>query len=151
MSAGAAHIFHAARQNLVLGSYIGLSARMARRLEMLGLDDTAIGRTAKNKRLLIIRNLRLSHDYEIFGGKSDGFTHMALIPIVSYGEHWGVITLFGRGPYRPGKLRVDLLEQFGEQLGAALVLGRKMRSTANSLENARALMDAMERYSTYYT
>ncbi len=143
MSAGAAHIFHAARQNLVLGSYIGLSARMARRLEMLGLDDTAIGRTAKNKRLLIIRNLRLSHDYEIFGGKSDGFTHMALIPIVSYGEHWGVITLFGRGPYRPGKLRVDLLEQFGEQLGAALVLGRKMRSTANSLENARAFLGSL--------
>jgi len=143
MSAGAAHIFHAARQNLVLGSYIGLSARMARRLETLGLDDTAIGRTAKNKRLLIIRNLRLSHDYEIFGGKTDGFTHMALIPIVSYGEHWGVITLFGKGPYRPGKLRVDLLEQFGEQLGAALVLGRKMRSTANSLENAKTFISSL--------
>lgn len=143
MSAGAVHIYHAARQNLVLGSYIGLSARMARRLETLGLDDTAIGRTARNKRLLIIRNLRLSHDYEIFGGKSDGFTHMALIPVVSNGHHWGVITLFGRGTYKPGKLRVDLLEQFGEQLGAALVFGRKMRSTANSLENSRAFLGSL--------
>jgi len=143
MSAGAAHIFHAARQNLVLGSYIGLSARMARRLETLGLEDTAIGRTARNKRLLIIRNLRLSHDYEIFGGRTEGFTHMALIPIVSNGQHWGVITLFGRGPYRPGKLRVDLLEQFGEQLGAALVFGRKMRYTANSLENTRAFLGSL--------
>jgi CheY-like chemotaxis protein len=143
MSAGAAHIFHAARQNLVLGSYIGLSARMARRLETLGLDDTAIGRTARNRRLLIIRNLRLSHDYEIFGGRTEGFTHMALIPIVSNGQHWGVITLFGRGPYRPGKLRVDLLEQFGEQLGAALVFGRKMRFTANSLENSRAFLGSL--------
>ena len=83
MAGGAIHIFHAARQNLVLGSYMGLSARMARRLETLGLEDTAIGRTIRNKRLLIIRNLRLSQDYEIFGGKADGFTHMALIPIVS--------------------------------------------------------------------
>jgi CheY-like chemotaxis protein len=143
MSAGAVHILHAARQNLVLGSYIGLSARMARRLETLGLEDTAIGRTASNKRLLIIRNLRLSHDYEIFGGKREGFTHMALIPIVSNGEHWGVITLFGKGPYKPGKLRVDLLEQFGEQLGAALVFGRRMRSTANSLESARAFLGSL--------
>jgi CheY-like chemotaxis protein len=143
MSAGAVHIYHAARQNLVLGSYIGLSARMARRLETLGLEDTAIGRTAKNRRLLIIRNLRLSHDYEIFGGKSDGFTHMALIPIVSNGEHWGVISILGKGPYHPGKLRVDLLEQFGEQLGAALVLGRRMRFTINSLENARSFISSL--------
>jgi CheY-like chemotaxis protein len=143
MSGGAIHIFHAARQSLVLGSYMGLSARMARRLETLGLEDTAIGRTIRNKRLLIIRNLRLSQDYELFGGKADGFTHMALIPIVSDGEHWGVVTIFGRGPYKPGKLRVDLLEQFGEQLGVALVLGRKMRNTSTSLENARSFISSM--------
>lgn len=143
MSAGAVHIYHAARQNLVLGSYIGLSPRMARRLETLGLEDTAIGRTARNKRLLIIRNLRLSHDYEVFGGKTEGFTHMALIPIASFGEQWGVISILGKGSYQPGKLRVDLLEQFGEQLGSALVLGRRMRSTINSLENSRAFISSL--------
>lgn len=143
LSGGATHIFHPARQNLVLSSFIGLSARMARRLETLNLDETAIGRTAKNKRLLIIRNLRLSRDFEVFGGKADRFTHMAFIPIISNGEHWGVVTLFGKGNYIPGKLKVDLLEQFGEQLGSALVLGRRMRAVATSLKNTKALMSSL--------
>ena len=82
----------------------------------------------------------MSRDFEIFGGKADGFTHMAFIPVISNGEHWGVVTLFGKGHYIPGKLKVDLLEQFGEQLGAALVLGRRMRAVATSLKNTKALM-----------
>jgi len=143
MSAGIIHIYHRARQNLVLGSYTGLSARLVRRLETVDFGDTAIGRTARNKRLLIIRNLRLSPDYEAFGGKSEGFTYLALIPIISEGEHWGVITLFGRGNYHPGQLQVDLLEQFGEQLGAALVLGRQMRTTQSSLDSMKALIGAL--------
>ncbi len=143
MSAGAIHIFHTARQNMVLGSYNGLSARLARRMETLELDQTAIGRTAKNKRLLIIRNLRFSPDYEFFGGRIDKFTHAALIPVISEGEHWGVASLFGKGAYRPGKLKVDLLEQFGEQLGAALVLGRRMRTTLTSADNMKALLNSL--------
>jgi hypothetical protein len=143
MAGGTIHVFHRARENLVLGSYKGLSARLARRLETIDLGDTAIGRTARNKRLLIIRNLRLSPDYELFGGKSEGFSHMALIPIISEGEHWGVITLFGKRTYRPGTLQVDLLEQFGEQLGGALVLGRRMRATQSSLDAMRGLIGSL--------
>ena len=143
LSGGAIHVFHRARESLVLGSYLGLSPRLARRLETVELGDTAIGRTAKNKRLLIIRDLRLSQDYEFFGGRQEGFSYMALIPIVSEGENWGVITLFGKGPYQPGSLQVDLLEQFGEQLGAALVLGRQVRSMQSSRENFSALLKAM--------
>ena len=140
MSGGVIHVYHRARQNLVLGSFKGLSARVVRRLETIDLGDTAIGKTARNQRLLIIRNLRLSPDYEIFGGRSEGFSYMALIPIISEGEHWGVITLFGKGGYRPGQLQVDLLEQFGEQLGAALVLGRQMRAAQSSLESMKGLI-----------
>lgn len=143
MSGGAIHIFHRARRNLILGSYRGLTARLARRLEMIEMGETAIGRTARNKRLLVIRNLRLSPDYEFFGGKTENFTYMALIPVISEGEHWGVITLFGKGGYRAGMLQVDLLEQFGEQLGAALVLGRQMRATQSSVENMRLLLSSL--------
>ncbi len=143
MSGGAIHIFHRARRNLVLGSYKGLTARLARRLETVEFGETAIGRTARNKRLLIIRNLRLSPDYEFFGGRTEGFIYMALIPVISEGEHWGVITLFGKGGYRAGMLQVDLLEQFGEQLGAALVLGRQMRATQSSVENMRSLISSL--------
>ena len=143
MAAGTIHVFHRARQNLVLGSYKGLSARLARRLETVEFGETAIGRTAKNKRLLIIRNLRLSPDYEVFGGKAEGFSYMAMIPIISEGEHWGVISLFGKGGYRPGLLQVDLLEQFGEQLGSTLVLGRRMRATQSSLESMRGLIGSL--------
>ncbi len=143
MSGGAIHIFHRARKNLVLGSYKGLTARLARRLETVEFGETAIGRTARNKRLLIIRNLRLSPDYELFGGKTEGFSFMALIPVISEGEHWGVITLFGKGGYRSGGFQVDLLEQFGEQLGAALVLGRQMRSTQSSVKNMRSLLSSL--------
>lgn len=143
MSGGAIHIFHRARKNLVLGSYKGLTARLARRLETVEFGETAIGRTARNKRLLIIRNLRLSPDYEFFGGKTEDFSYMALIPVISEGEHWGVITLFGKGVYRAGMLHVDLLEQFGEQLGAALVLGRQMRATQSSVENMRSLLSSL--------
>ena len=143
LSGGAIHVFHRARENLVLGSYMGLTARLARRLEKIEFGDTAIGRTAKNKRLLIIRDLRLSHDYEFFGGKQEGFSYMALIPIVSEGENWGVISLFGKGQYQPGSLQVDLLEQFGEQLGAALVLGRQVRNMQTARENLAFLMKTL--------
>ena len=143
MAGGAIHVFNRARQNLVLGSYKGISARLARRLETVDLGDTAIGKSARNKRLLIIRNLRLSPDYEIFGGKIDGFNYMALIPVISEGEHWGVITLFGKGGYTPGRLQVDLLEQFGEQLGSAMVLGRRMRATQSSLDNMKTLIGSI--------
>ncbi len=143
MSGGAIHILHRARQNLVLGSYKGLTARLARRLETVEFGETAIGRTARNKRLLIIRNIRLSPDFEFFGGKTEGFSYMALIPVISEGEHWGVISLLGKGGYRAGLLQVDLLEQFGEQLGAALVLGRRMRATQSSVENMRSLLSSL--------
>jgi len=143
LSGGAIHVFHRARENLVLGSYMGLSARLARRLETIEFGDTAIGRTAKNKRLLIIRDLRLSQDYEFFGGKQEGFSYMALIPITSEGENWGVISLFGKGSYQPGSLQVDLLEQFGEQLGAALVLGRQVRNMQAARENLSYLMKTL--------
>jgi CheY-like chemotaxis protein len=143
LSGGAIHVFHRAKENLVLGSYMGLTARLARRLETIEFGDTAIGRTAKNKRLLIIRDLRLSQDYEYFGGKQEGFSYMALIPIVSEGENWGVISLFGKGQYQPGSLQVDLLEQFGEQLGAALVLGRQVRNMQASKESLTYLMKTL--------
>jgi CheY-like chemotaxis protein/putative methionine-R-sulfoxide reductase with GAF domain len=142
-SGGAIHVFHKARENLVLGSYQGLSGRLARRLETIEYGDTSIGRTAKNKRLLIIRNLKVSEDYEFFGGQQDGFTYMALVPIVSEGENWGVITLFGKGGYQPGSLQVDLLEQFGEQLGAALVLGRHVRNIQSARDNLNSLVKAL--------
>jgi CheY-like chemotaxis protein len=143
MSGGSIHVFHRARGNLVLGSYKGLSARLARRLETVEMGETAIGRTARNRRLLIIRNLRLSPDYEFFGGRTEGFSYLALIPVISEGEHWGVISLLGRGVYRPGMLQVDLLEQFGEQLGASLVLGRRMRGAQASLENMRGILNSL--------
>ncbi|OGC95702.1 MAG: hypothetical protein A2W25_04085 [candidate division Zixibacteria bacterium RBG_16_53_22] len=143
LSGGTIHVFHRAKENLVLGSYMGLTARLARRLEKIEFGDTAIGRTAKNKRLLIIRDLRLSHDYEFFGGKQEGFSYMALIPIVSEGENWGVISLFGKGQYQPGSLQVDLLEQFGEQLGAALVLGRQVRNMQTARESLAFLMKTL--------
>jgi CheY-like chemotaxis protein len=143
LSGGAIHVFHRARESLVLGSYKGLSARLARRLETIEFGDTSIGRTAKNKRLLIIRDLRLSQDYEFFGGQQDGFTYMALVPIVSEGENWGVITLFGKGAYQPGSFQVDLLEQFGEQLGAALVLGRRVRNIQAARDNLSSLVKAL--------
>ena len=140
LDGGVIHVFHRAKGSLVLGSSKGLSTRLARRLETIEYGDTSIGRTAKNKRLLIIRDLRLSQDYEFFGGKQDGFTYMALVPIVSEGENWGVITLFGKGNYTPGSLQVDLLEQFGEQLGEALVLGRRVRNMQSSRDNFSALV-----------
>jgi CheY-like chemotaxis protein len=143
LSGGAIHVFHRARENLVLGSYMGLTARLARRLETIEFGDTSIGRTAKNKRLLIIRDLRLSQDYEFFGGKQEGFSYMALISIVSEGENWGVISLFGKGPYQPGSLQVDLLEQFGEQLGAALVLGRQVRNMQAARESLSQIVKAV--------
>ena len=143
MSGGAIHVFHRARGNLVLGSYKGLSARLARRMETVEMGETAIGRTARNQRLLIIRNLRLSPDYEFFGGRGEGYSYLALIPVISEGEHWGVISLMGRGIYRSGMLQVDLLEQFGEQLGASLVLGRQMRGTQASLENMRGILNSL--------
>jgi len=143
LSGGAIHVFHRARESLVLGSYKGLSARLARRLETIEFGDTSIGRTAKNKRLLIIRDLHLSQDYEFFGGQQDGFTYMALVPIVSEGENWGVITLFGKGTYQPGSFQVDLLEQFGEQLGAALVLGRRARTIQANRDNLNSLVKAL--------
>lgn len=143
MSGGSVHVFHRAKGNLVLGSYKGLSARVARRLETVEMGETAIGRTARNRRLLIIRNLRLSPDYGFFGGRAEGFSYLALIPVISEGEHWGVISLLGRGVYRPGMLQVDLLEQFGEQLGASLVLGRRMRGAQASLENMRGILNSL--------
>jgi CheY-like chemotaxis protein/putative methionine-R-sulfoxide reductase with GAF domain len=140
---GAIHVFHRAKENLVLGSFTGLSPRLARRMETIEFGDTSIGRTAKNKRLLIIRDLRLSQDYEFFGGKQDGFSYMALVPIVSEGENWGVITLFGKGAYQPGSLAVDILEQFGEQLGAALVLGRRVRTIESSRDSFNSLIKVL--------
>ncbi len=143
LSAGTIHVFHRAKENLVLGSYKGLSARLARRMENIESGSTAIGRTARNKRLLIIRNMRTSPDYEYFGGKHEGFNFMVLIPIISEGENWGVISLFGKGHPSEDMLQPDLLEQFGEQLGSALVLGRHIRGMQSSFDNMKNLLGAL--------
>jgi len=127
LNSGAIHIFHGSKNMLVMGAYRGLVPSHANRLELIEPGQTAIGRAVQNKRVLIIRDLRVSPDYGFFGGKAEGYSFLAVAPIMVEGKCWGVITLMGRKKYQRGMLDVNQLEQFGDKLGQALVLGRENR------------------------
>ena len=141
LNSGAIHIFHQAKNVLVLGSYRGLTPAHAQKLELIRPGQNAIGRTVENKRLLIIRDLRVSPDFEFFGGKSDGYSFLAVTPVMVEGECWGVITLLGRKKYHRGMLNVPQLEQFGLKLGQALVLGRENRRMTTAFNRYRNIVD----------
>lgn len=127
LNSGAIHIFHKPRNTLIMGSYRGLAPTYAKRLEQLQPGQTAIGRTIQNKRVLIIRDLRVSPDFKFFGGKIEGYSFLAVAPIIIDNDCWGVITLLGRKKYHRGMIDINMLEQFGYKLGQALALGRENR------------------------
>ncbi len=127
LNSGAIHIFHARKNKLIMGSYRGLIPSHAKRMEILEPGQTAIGRAVQNQRVLIIRDLSVSPDYGFFGGKSEGYTFLAVAPIMVDDKCWGVITLMGRQKYQKGIFTIDQLEQYGQKLGKALVLGRENR------------------------
>lgn len=127
LNSGTIHIFQRSRDILVMGAYRGLIPAHAKRLELIEPGQTAIGKAVQNKRVLIIRDLRVSPDYQFFGGRTEGYSFLAVAPVLVEGECWGVITLMGRRKYTRGMLDVDLLEQFGYKLGQALALGRENR------------------------
>jgi len=127
LNSGAIHILHKTRNMLVMGSYRGLAPSRAKKLEQLLPGETAIGRAVHNKRVLIIRDLRVSPDYRFFGGKAEGYSFLAVVPIIVDDDCWGVITLLGRKKYHRGMLNIGQLEQFGLKLGQALELGRENR------------------------
>ena len=141
LNSGAIHIFHQAKNVLVMGSYRGLTPTHAKKLELIRPGQNAIGRTVENKRLLIIRDLRVSPDFEFFGGKSEGYSFLAVTPVMVEGDCWGVITLLGRKKYHRGMLNVPQLEQFGLKLGQALVLGRENRRMSAAFNRYRNLAD----------
>jgi CheY-like chemotaxis protein len=141
LNSGTIHIHHAARNTLVMGAYRGLSPLYANKLEMIQPGQTAIGRALQNHRVLIIRDLRVSPDYDFFGGKIEGYSFLAVAPIMVENECWGVITILGRKRYERGMLDVTLLEQFGRQLGQALQVGRQNRSTAAAYARHGALIE----------
>ncbi|GEM_PF-1942886 len=127
LNSGAIHILHKARNILVMGSYRGLAPSRAKKLEQILPGETAIGRAVHNKRVLIIRDLRVSPDYRFLGGKAEGYSFLAVVPIIVDDDCWGVITLLGRKKYHRGMLNIGQLEQFGHKLGQALELGRENR------------------------
>ncbi len=141
LNSGAVHIHHSARNTLVMGAYRGLSPLYANKLELVKPGQTAIGRALQNRRVLIIRDLRISPDYEFFGGKAERYSFLAVAPIMVENECWGVITILGRKHYERGMLDVALLEQFGRQLGQALQVGRQNRAMAAAYARHRALID----------
>lgn len=141
LNSGAIHIHHAARNTLVMGAFRGLSPLYANKLELIQPGQTAIGRALQNHRVLIIRDLRVSPDYKFFGGKTEGYSFLAVAPIMVENECWGVITILGRKHYERGMLDVTLLEQFGRQLGQALQVGRQNRAMAAASARHRALID----------
>jgi CheY-like chemotaxis protein len=140
LNSGAIHIHHAARNTMVMGAFRGLSPLYANKLELIGPGQTAIGRALQNHRVLIIRDLRVSPDYDFFGGKIEGYSFLAVAPIMVENECWGVITLLGRKRYERGMLDVALLEQFGRQLGQALQVGRQNRSMSTAYARHGALI-----------
>ncbi|NLI15323.1 MAG: GAF domain-containing protein [candidate division Zixibacteria bacterium] len=144
LNSGAIHIHHAARNTLVMGAYRGLSPLYANKLELIRPGQTAIGRALQNRRVLIIRDLRVSPDYEFFGGKAEGYSFLAVAPIMVENDCWGVITIIGRKRYERGMLDIALLEQFGRQLGQALQLGKQNRAMAASYAKQRAIIDIYE-------
>jgi CheY-like chemotaxis protein len=145
LNSGAIHIHHSARNTLVMGAYRGLSPIYANKLELIQPGQTAIGRALQNKRVLIIRDLRISPDYEFFGGKAEGYSFLAVAPIMVENECWGVITLIGRKRYERGMLDISLLEQFGRQLGQALQVGRQNRQMALIHAQQNAVMGLYDR------
>ncbi len=141
LNSGAIHIYHSAKNMLVLGAYRGLSPIHASRLEMVSPGQSAIGRALQNKRVLIIRDLKLSPDFPYFGGKAEGYSFLAVSPIIVEDECWGVITLLGRKSYYRGLIEVSLLEQCGLQLGQALNIGRQNRLAAANFEKQKSIVD----------
>jgi CheY-like chemotaxis protein/putative methionine-R-sulfoxide reductase with GAF domain len=141
LNSGAIHIYHSARNTLVMGAYRGLSPLYANKLELVKPGQTAIGRALQNRRVLIIRDLRVSPDYDFFGGKAEKYSFLAVAPIMVEDECWGVITILGRKRYERGMMDVTLLEQFGRQLGQALQVGRQNRAMAAAYARHRALID----------
>lgn len=141
LNSGAIHIHHSARDTLVMGAYRGLSPLYANKLELVKPGQTAIGRALQNRRVLIIRDLRISPDYEFFGGKAERYSFLAVAPIMVETECWGVITILGRKRYERGMMDATLLEQFGRQLGQALQVGRQNRAMAAAYARHHALID----------
>ncbi len=141
LNSGAIHIYHSAKNMLVMGAYRGLSPLHASRLELVNPGQSAIGRALQNKRVLIIRDLKISPDFAFFGGKAEGYSFLAVSPILVENECWGVITLLGRKSYYRGILEVSLLEQCGLQLGQALNIGRQNRRMAANYEKQKMIID----------
>jgi len=141
LNSGAIHIYHSAKNMLVMGAYRGLSPMHASRLEMVNPGQSAIGRALQNKRVLIIRDLKISPDFAFFGGKTEGYSFLAVSPILVENECWGVITLLGRKSYYRGILEVSLLEQCGIQLGQALKIGRQNRRITANYERQKMIID----------
>lgn len=137
LNSGTIHIYHDPKNILVMGAYRGLSPSHANKLELIKPGETAIGRAVQNKRVLIIRDLRVSPDYQFFGGKAEGYSFLAVVPIMVNSDCWGIIALLGRKKYHRGMLDVGLLEQFGLKLGQALVLGRENRRMATAFNRLR--------------
>lgn len=148
LNSGAIHIFHKQRNTLIMGSYRGLTPICASKLEKLEPGQTAIGRTIQNKRVLIIRDLSVSPDYQFFGSRIEGYSFLAVAPIIVDNDCWGVITLLGRKKYHRGMLDINLLEQFGYKLGQALVLGRENRRVAST---NKTLSNLVSFYNTLFS
>lgn len=145
LNSGTIHIYHSPKSVLVMGAYRGLSPLHANKLELVKPGETAIGRTVQNKRVLIIRDLRVSPDYQFFGDKAEGYSFLAVVPIMVNSDCWGVITLLGRKKYHRGMLDVGLLERFGLKLGQALVLGRENRKIAVAFNRLRNIIEFYNR------
>jgi len=140
LNSGAIHIYHKTGNTLVMGSCRGLAPTHAKRLEQIAPGQSAIGRAVQNKRVLIIRDLRVSPDYQFFGGSSEGYSFLAVAPIIVEDDCWGVITLLGRRKYYRGMLSIDQLEEFGYKLGQALLLGRENRQMAAAFGQLKSRM-----------
>ena len=145
LNSGAIHVYHAARNNLVMGAYRGLSPNHASKLEIIRPGQVAIGRALHSKRVLIIRDLRVSPDYEFFGGKNERYSFLAVVPILVDNECWGVITLLGRKRYQRGMLEASGLEELGRQLGQALQLGKQNRQMAAAYAHQKKLLAFYDR------
>lgn len=149
LNSGAIHIFHRAKNRLVMGSYRGLIPAHAKKLELLEPGQTAIGRAVQNKRVLIIRDLSVSPDFQFFGGRAEGYSFLAVAPILVEERCWGVITLMGRQKYHRGMFTIDQLEQFGQKLGQALVLGRENRRMVAAFKHISNILELYGRVFNY--
>ena len=146
LNSGAIHIYHKNRETLIMGAYRGLRPAHAKKLEQLIPGQTAIGKAIQNKRVLIIRDLSVSPDYRFFGGRIEDYSFLAVAPIMVDNDCWGVITLLGRKKYQRGMMDINLLEQLGDKLGQALLLGKKNRAmmiAISRLENKIGLYNSL--------